>query len=51
VPVQEFWREIGAQAFEHGATGYVTATAVRNGDLLYSGDAPAMNVVKIWVAK
>jgi hypothetical protein len=35
----------------NGATGYVTATATRNGAIEVSQEGPVMNVVKIDVAK
>lgn len=49
--VKDFWLAAGRNFFENGADGFVTATAERNGPILYSGDAPTMNIAKIWVAK
>jgi hypothetical protein len=49
--IQDFFLDIAKDDFEHGATGYVTATATRDGALTVSSNPPVMNVVKMYSAK
>jgi hypothetical protein len=49
--VSGFFSDIAKDYAEHGGTGYVTATATRDGQLELSSDPPVMNVVKIYSAK
>ena len=49
--VQDFFRTIAKDYAAEGGTGYVTATATRDGALVYSGAPPAMNILKIYAAK
>jgi hypothetical protein len=49
--VQDFFRDIANDYAAHGGEGYVTATATRDGPLLYSTNPPVLNIVKIYAAK
>jgi hypothetical protein len=49
--VQDFFRDIAEDYAARGANGYVTATATRDGALIYSSNPPVMNIVKIYAAK
>jgi hypothetical protein len=49
--VHDFFQDIARDYAAHGADGYVTATATRDGALEYSSHPPVMNVVKIYAAK
>jgi hypothetical protein len=49
--VSSFFLGIAQNYSAHGAAGYVTATATRNGPLAPSQRLPVMDVVKINVAK
>lgn len=49
--VQDFFLDAAKDYAEHGATGYATATATRDGTLLYSDKPPEMNIVKVYSAK
>ncbi len=49
--VHDFFRDIAMDYAEHGASGYVTATATRDGPLVESSNPPVMNIVKIYSAK
>lgn len=49
--VKDFWTDSGKSYFAKGADGYITATAVRDGPIAYSGGPPTMNLAHIWVAK
>jgi hypothetical protein len=49
--IQDFFRDIAADYAQRGATGYITATATRDGTLNISSDPPVMNIVKVYSAK
>lgn len=49
--VEEFFKKIVADYAEQGASGYVTATATRDGVQVYTKDPPVMNIVKIYAGK
>ena len=49
--IHDFFSATAKDYAEHGATGYVTATSTRDGDLVLSSDPPTMNIVKIYSAK
>jgi len=49
--IQDFFLPIAKDYSEHGATGYVTGTATRDGVLEESSNPPVMNIVKIYSAK
>jgi hypothetical protein len=49
--IRDFFLDTAKDYFEHGATGYVTATATRDGALIDSGHRPVMNIVKMYSAK
>jgi len=49
--IHDFFSSTAKDYSEHGATGYVTATATRDGALIDSGHPPVMNIIKIYSAK
>jgi len=49
--VQDFFMQTVKEYAAQGATGFVTATATRDGALIYSDNPPVMNIVRIYSAK
>ncbi len=49
--VDDFYQPIARDYYTRGAEGYVTATSERSDPVSFTGEAPALNVVKIYAAK
>jgi len=49
--VKDFFARTASDYDWGGANGYITATSTRSGTVLYSGEAPTMKIVNIFVAK